>query len=238
MDFARGLAISNSVYISAVVVAAVATLFVSFFGSRLARQKDDELATFQNESNLKISSAQAEAAKANERAGLANERAARLEVDAEKLRLEAEKERLARVKIEEKIAPRRLTAEQIRSIANRLREFSGQRLNTFVVGGDSEIVDIGDNILSALIGERGAGWIVTVSTGQDSRVMDSGIIVEFSPGADSRNLVAAQSLADALRSERLDVIGPRQSQGGGGAFMGNLRTDPGARIRLVISKKP
>jgi hypothetical protein len=149
----------------------------------------------------------------------------------------AEGERLARVKIEEKIAPRRLSAEQIRTVADKLRRFTGQRINFFATAGDAEAIGIADDILKALNGPNSAGWFPTLSAGQYSSLVGSGIVIELSSDADARAREAAVTLADALRGERLAVLGP-QLPPNMQTMVGNINNDPQARIRLVVAKKP
>ena len=180
----------------------------------------------------------------NKQAGEATERASKNEKEAAYLRREAarlgklaEDERLARVQIEEKVAPRRLTLEQVKTVAGRLRSFSGQRISFFAFAGDSEIVAIGDDILKALAGPSSAGWKVTVSVGQYSSLVGSGIVIELLSNVDDPSRAAARALADALRNERLVVAGP-QSEPPTVIMSGDLRADPQARIRIVIAKKP
>ena len=180
--------------------------------------------------------AQRDSETAKERASKADERAAVNEKEAARLGKLAEDERLARVMIEEKLAPRRLTVEQIRAIATKLRKFSGQRLNFFATSGDSEVIGISGDIFKALTGPNSAEWIVTPLTGQDSSVIEDGIVIEVSPDADAISTATAQTLADALRTERLLVIGPQKRRGG--SVMGQIISDPNAKIRLVVSKKP
>jgi hypothetical protein len=175
--------------------------------------------------------------KSDERAAHANERIALAEQHAAEANRIAEGERLARVKIEEKIAPRRLSAEQIRTVADKLRRFTGQRLNFFATAGDAEAIGIADDILKALNGPNSAGWFPTLSTGQYSSLVGSGIVIELSSDADARAREAAVTLAEALRSERLAVLGP-QPPPNMQTMVGNINNDPQARIRLVVAKKP
>jgi hypothetical protein len=153
------------------------------------------------------------------------------------LNLKAEQERLARVKIEKSLAPRHLTTEQGRRVSEKLRQFAGTRANFFIVTGDSETVDVANEIHAAMINEDAARWIVTVGSGHDSSVITSGIIVELWPDFDSVTEAAAQCLTDALLAEDLDVVFYQRTNLASAIF-GQSRTDPAAKIRVVISKKP
>jgi hypothetical protein len=88
----------------------------------------------------------------------AEARAAEANREASELRKQAETERLARVKIEEKLAPRHLTTEQKRSIAGKLNRFRGHVVNLMTFSTDAEVVRFSADIEQALAGANGAGW--------------------------------------------------------------------------------
>ncbi len=89
------------------------------FRAESAKAQSDIAAT-----SVRISDAEARVAEATARAAEANKK--------------AEEERLERVKIQEKLAPRHLSAEQRQGIAVRLRPFAGTKINVFAYGGDQE----------------------------------------------------------------------------------------------------
>jgi len=114
--------------------------------------------------NDEAGSARREAGRANERAGKAIERAARAderasenEKEAAALRKTAEDERLARIRIEERVAWRRLTKQQQIEIGSRLRRFSGQIASMWYNMGDKEAETLALEIASALYGAK---WTV------------------------------------------------------------------------------
>lgn len=147
--------------------------------------------------------------------------------------LKAEEERHARMKIEERLAPRHLTEEQQKTIADKLRSFIGQKLNVMFSNDTPEVANIAREILFIF---KEVEWQCGMMVGHDIARSVSGILVEVLPGADAAGKAAAQALASALRSEKLSVIGPIPLGPTGPAeFMGE--TIPDAQIKLTIGKK-
>jgi len=140
------------------------------------------------------------------------------------------------LQLEARLANRRLTPDQQKTLGATLRPFAGIHINLFAMGGDSEIVGIGNDVLTALAAPTLAAWNVTVGSGQDSAIMSSGILVEVAVDADATAQRAASSLIAALRHENLAVSGPLPESKG--AIMGNVSRDPSAKIRVVIAKRP
>jgi hypothetical protein len=91
-----------------------------------------------------------EASTAAESASQADERASENEKEAARLRKLAEDERLARIKIEERVAWRRLTRAQQAEIGTRLAAFSGEVALIQYDGGDMEEYAFGLDIASAM----------------------------------------------------------------------------------------
>src|SRR5262249_44734132 len=75
---------------------------------------------------------------------------AQAQKDAAEARRTAEQERLARVKIEERVAWRRLTKDQQSEIASRLRRFSGETASVWFNQGDIEGSTFASEIASML----------------------------------------------------------------------------------------
>lgn len=103
-----------------VVATAIAALTGSlswYFSNRVAKAKNAELSQFQSEARVAIAEADARAAEADEK---------------------AERERLARIRLEETVAPSRLTMEQQHAIASKLLNFSGQVVSLWFGSGDKE----------------------------------------------------------------------------------------------------
>ncbi len=146
-----------------------------------------------------IATANAESARAHERAAQAEERTA----EANK---KAEEERLARVKIEEKLAPRRLTQEQQSSISEHMSSWAKlpgtkirQSVAVFPSSPSFESAVLADQIAAVL--ER-AGWDMNrnaVTFGMSFSVAGVGILTSSNP----RSIAVAEALAEALNSERI-----------------------------------
>jgi hypothetical protein len=81
-----------------------------------------------------------------------DEEIARAQQLAAEAKQKAEAEQLARVKIEEKMAPRHLSPEQRKSMATKLLQFGGQKVQIVTFSGDSEIARIADDVMAALNG--------------------------------------------------------------------------------------
>jgi hypothetical protein len=126
---------------------------VQFIASRretALRQANDAVFTILNK---EAANARQAAAEASDRASQANERASTNERETARLRKLAEDERLARIKIEERVAWRRLTPDQRSAIASRLKLFSGQQAllqyNVNDLEADAFALDIASALQSA-----------------------------------------------------------------------------------------
>lgn len=138
LSLEKVLYISNVIYLIGVGVAAVASVLIYLFASRLSAVKDAELQRFRSESAQAIAQANARAAEAN---------------------LKAEQEALARAKIEEQLAPRVLEPDQKDRMVEELKELSGTEF-TANVFNDPEALMLLYNLLEVF--ER-AGWILRPS---------------------------------------------------------------------------
>jgi hypothetical protein len=87
--------------------------------------KDRNAASHAKNIDLQIAEAQRIAAEANQK---------------------AEEERLARIKIEEKLAARRLSPEQRSNIVGKLKQFVGVKLNFLAYSGDPEVAALAEDI--------------------------------------------------------------------------------------------
>jgi hypothetical protein len=186
--------------------------------------------------------AQAELRTANEANGIhvaqANERAKALEVQVAQANALAETERLARVKIEEKLAPRTLTSEQRRSIVARIREHKGVSADLLMYGDAPEILLLGEAIGVVL---AHAGWDVRgpwTTSGQ----LATGVNVGVDQRADSHHKAAAQALVEALRAERVhvDSFSFNDGEGWPNMTLGPLQGLERKRsaIRIIVGAKP
>ncbi|HEY2547720.1 MAG TPA: hypothetical protein VGI46_16735 [Candidatus Acidoferrum sp.] len=98
-------------------------------------RKSGQLQRLQAAENL---GQQGEIERLRNQTGQVMERAAKAEERAAEANKAAEEERLARLKIEERLAPRRLTAEQIHFLQTKLGRFAGQPIQISYLVGDVE----------------------------------------------------------------------------------------------------
>src|SRR5712664_257469 len=112
---------------------------------------------------------QAEIARLNKEAGDARrdaseaiERAAKLEKDAAELNRKAEEERLARVKLEEYNAPRRITDKQAEILLAELKPMKGKKLILMTLVGDPETASFAERLFTIL---KSAGIEVVPNSG-------------------------------------------------------------------------
>jgi hypothetical protein len=134
------------------------------------------------------------AAKAEENLGEARKDAATANERAANSNKIAEDERLARLQLEAKLAPRSLTPAQQKDLAERLKPFSGTRLDIFIYGETSEMLSIGLTIASVA---NAAGWSVR-TWGVSVEMVVTGTVVGTTSEVDKRIETAANALVLAL----------------------------------------
>lgn len=162
---------------------------------------------------------------------------AMLNLDVAKAQKEVEQEKIARLKIEEKVAPRRLTKEQQETIARKLSPLAGEIINVLIYRGDVEAWFLADQIKIALGGATGAGWIVHSATVTEFNRAFSGIVVETTLRADPKTVSAAKALVSVLSAEKLVVRGPSPVlESLRFEAFGKLSSEAG--IHLVVGNKP
>lgn len=188
------------------------------------------------ELNKKAAEASERAARAEEHLGEANKRAAEAEREAAKSNETAEKERFARLQLEARLAPRSLSLAQQKDVRERLKQFSGTRLDIFVYGDTNEMLSLGFT-LSSIAGA--AGWNVRI-WGVSVEIVVTGVVIGTKPGQDR----AVENAADALLSA-LNRNGIRAARGNVFALPipGRLTGPPWngvdtAPIRMLIGGKP
>jgi len=141
---------------AAFVVIGVAGEFLGdFIASPILKRRD---AAQQGE----IARLNKEAGDARRESAQASERAARLEKDAAELNRKAEEERLARVKLEEYNAPRRITDKQTEILLTELKPMRGKKLLLMTLIGDPETAAFAQRLLAAF---KAAGLEVEPSSG-------------------------------------------------------------------------
>jgi len=159
------------------------------------------------EKELKIAEANDRAGAAIERASNADERASRNEKDAARLTKEAEDERMARVKIEARVAWRRLTLQQKAHLAAAVGRFSNQAAaNFWFSAGDTEAswfaADIADALHTAKLHVYPPASLMQWYSGkldEPVRRVETGVKIFSSP-----KFPQTQLLADSLSRELND----------------------------------
>lgn len=108
----------------------------------------------------------------------AHERTAELEKDAAGLKAQAEADRLARVRIEQRIAPRLLTQEQQNDLTARLSQFKDVRGTLTALPSTPESEWFASVLLAPL---HAAGWNITLIRGGYGGMIlqPKGIIIQF-----------------------------------------------------------
>jgi outer membrane murein-binding lipoprotein Lpp len=164
-----------------------------------------------------ISTAKAEAARANERAANAEKEAARLN----KI---AEEERLARIKIEERLRPRRLSQEQREALRSALSPLMGTNVRIVTLFSDTEGKQYAQDFADVF---SRAGWKVPGGVGAASfgDAIPVGVTVRVY-GATSLTNRAAIALQEALRAQGIDA--------GGALLPGTADFD----VELLVGIKP
>jgi hypothetical protein len=151
----------------------------------------------------RASRAEENLAGANERSAQANERAANAEREAARLGAVAEEERLARLKIEERIRPRRLSPRQRESIRAALSAYNGAIVRISTVADDAESFNLGADIKDAV---SSAGWQVAffgpvAYLGPSASQLPSGVEIRVGGMLNA----PAVALLRALRDQGIDV---------------------------------
>lgn len=179
---------ANTFLIGALVVGVVATGLVVWMG------------------NIKESYLRRDISSAGKESARAHESAAKAEQAAAEANEKAEKERLARVKIEEKLAPRGFSKEQFRTIASQMSEWATlpgteikQDAAVFSVSNSFESASLADQIAAVL---KEAGWNINrfpVNYGKSYSISGIGILTSSNP----RGIAVGEALSKSLMSERI-----------------------------------
>lgn len=136
----------------------------------------------------------------------------------------AEQDRLARVKIEERLAPRFFAHRDRQDIIAALKPFAsaGRMVNIVKHPDDAEVSELARQLVSVLVD---SGWNPTMLPDAPA---DSGIAVEVARNNSPANLEAGNALVSAFSKVGLIVKGP----------VDTLRLTPtGAAIRINVGQK-
>jgi hypothetical protein len=168
---------------------------------------------------------------------LANVQQEQLRRDLKEKDLMIEKERLARMKIEEKLAPRSLNQAQCEILLAKLVQFAGTVIDIIIYpGGTPDTITFSNQIASVL---AAAKWQVAVTKVLAATASVSGIIVAIKDKSDANAMAAAKALTDGLNSEGIATAimesfpPPPQAIFGGGHGPNKVVT-----IKMLIGTKP
>jgi hypothetical protein len=193
--------------------AAVAGVLTWYFSSKLANVKDAAFERFKEESKVAVASANEKAAEATARAAEAN-------------RI-AEEEKLARVKLETRLAPRRLSAESQEAVVNAIKRFTPQSFDILSYADDPESTRLANDIYAIL---QRAGWLDESSSNSWLFTLITGVVVEFAPSKADTVGLAGNALALALRKEGVGATAqPRADD--------DKEKQP-EKLRIKVGKKP
>jgi hypothetical protein len=142
----------------------------------------------------------------------------------------AEHERLERIKIEERIAPRRIDSEQQLALMSTLSAFSGHNALMFF-STDIEPTTFARALANVL---KAAGWTVEEVPGILFGAPVQGVVVQVHAGATAIAMAAANALVDALKRQRFTVSGPISVAPNTGDPMNISQT---AELAIVVGSK-
>lgn len=174
------------------------------------------------QSRERVAGLDAAVAEANTRAAEANQK--------------AEGERLARVRIEERLAPRVIRPEQLQQIVAALSRFPGTAANVWIAGETEEIGALSRIILMAL---QLAKWDAQPWTWTGVGPI-LGVVIATKDGSDSKTVEAATAVGAALNS-----VGVHTSFGKWppdwdtfGGMLNGVGSPTSAPIRIIVGAKP
>jgi hypothetical protein len=183
----------------------------------------------------KAGAAEMDASCAIDRATAAAQQVAGLEKESESLRHQ-------NLLLQEKLAPRRLSASQRAKIATKLVSCAGEQMEMILLRDAPDIEGLATDISNAVSGKNGAGWVkpsINTFASDPYRRNVSGLLVETKTEVGPNSATCAKLLAEALRSERLDVSGPSLRPTNGGLFIGGtIGGIDRAPIIVTIGRKP
>jgi hypothetical protein len=166
-----------------------------------------------------------------------DEEIARLHLETAEANAKAESERLARVKIEERLAPRRLTDPQSFALGDKLKPFGIDTADLFLFGETAEGIQLIGPISFAL---STAGWRTRIWHVQGGGFF--GVLVQSSTDATDADRNAVDALVEGLNKEGIQTR--RQSTFDRAHWYPNVIGPPvpefadRARIRVLVGTKP
>ena len=215
----------NRVYFAAGGVAALATaatvvagLAQSRLNDKISERKDRELAEFRLASEATVAELQKQTAQANQK---------------------AEEDRLARMKIEQRLAPRSLDEKQKDAIRTMVAPFSGTSLDVIACGDTREI----GNLIASITGVlQAAGWKVRVWAAMGGAGLSvAGVPIQTQVGSDPLDNRAANAVVAALRASGIEsgIVEPFNGTDVPMALTGPVWDQSTvAKVRMLVGSKP
>jgi hypothetical protein len=177
--------------------------------------------------------------KSNELQDLQNLENLGLQKEIAQLTKQAEEDHLARVKIEQKMAPRSFDEHQQKQLAEKIKTFSGQRIDIFVIGNSLEIHNFSQKIISGL---KEGNWVPLVWSPIGNSVAAQGIVLSMRDNADDNVERALKELLSGLTATGTSAGQTKPFSGTEIPFGGVMGPDWDkgkiAPIRMYIGGKP
>lgn len=168
----------------------------------------------------------------------ANERAAHAVAEAARFNEIAEREKLARLQLEERLAPRVITEADRVKVVDLLTPLTGSRVNVFFSSQRVDSVNLG-NIIVELMKRSGWWWASWAITGGD---VSTGVVVVVAEGASKDEVTRAEAIVNALNGCGIAAklwptpFEPKKIRG---IINGPVWSDEyQANIRLFVGDKP
>ena len=196
----------------------VATRMVILLQRESIQASADELARYKLDAGVKIAEATESASKAIERAAEANRK--------------AEEERLARLKLEEIVAPRSMSLEQKTALVAAWKRYAGRPVLVSSYSMDTEGVVLGLQIVEALQA-AGVNVMVALSTEVPVGHLAFGVHITATP-----NRELAHGLSNALgeKTSLQVTYNPQRREGEMRQVLGGLDDSKAEAIILIASK--
>ena len=145
----------------------------------------------------------------------------------------AERERLARLQLEAKLAPRKLSVEQQRRISDRLRPFLGKPYDLFVEAEPeaTRLLEVIDKILTSAKWLRVPPKSTLLYQNKAGLVSSSGVKIQITKNKMADFGPALEVFVKALRDEGIGSLGVAVPEG-------TTELDNSNAIHVIIGKKP
>ena len=169
MDYSKALSIWNVIYISALAITVIATLFLTCYSRRLNSDANRRIAEVELES-------------------------ARLRRENSQLQLQIERERIQRLHLEEAVAPRRLDEDQMHSISEFLSAHPPEAVDLHVSIGTDDGIPFAQDIAASF---QSGGWTIGRTSqliGRGNAARGVSVVVPDWATAPHRAVIAAQAL--------------------------------------------